>query len=121
MFELQSQVIQDHAAKSNCVIIGRAGFWVLRDHPGRLSVYLHAPAETRVPQVMKAFKVDAAEARRLIASVDADRARFVRETTGSEVTAASQHLCIDTSSVSLDGAEEMVVIAVGELRKRLGV
>jgi cytidylate kinase len=120
VFELQTQVIRDSAARGNCVIIGRAGFWILRDHPGRLSIYLYAPPETRVHQVMQAFKVDATEARRLIASVDADRARFVRETTGCEVTAASQHLCIDTSSVSLDAAEQMVLIAVEELRKRLG-
>ena len=82
VFDLQAQVIRDYAAKENCVIIGRAGFWVLKDHPGLLSIYLHAAPDARLPEVMSVFNVDADKARQLIARVDADRARFVRETTG---------------------------------------
>lgn len=120
VFELQAQVIRDAASRENCIIIGRAGFWILRDHPGRLSVYLHAPPAARVGQVMELFKVDEAEARRLIDQVDGDRARFVRETTGGPIAPASQHLCIDTSRVSLETAEGMVVLAVEALRRQLG-
>jgi cytidylate kinase len=119
VFELQAQVIHESAARENCVLIGRAGFWVLRDYPGRLSVFLHAPVEYRVPQVMELFKVDAAEARRLITTVDDDRLRFVRETTGSAINATNQHLAIDTSVISLDAAEDIVVRAVEDLRSRL--
>ncbi len=120
VFELQAEVIRECAAKDNCVVIGRAGFWVLRDHPGRLSIYLHAPCESRVRPVMEAFKVDADQARQLITRIDADRIRFVRETTGKEVTAGSQHICVDTCAISLETVETMVVAAVEGLRKRLG-
>jgi hypothetical protein len=58
---------------------------------------------------MDAFKVNAPHARRLIAELDADRARFVRETTGCEITAQSQHLCFDTSHVPLELAEDLIV------------
>jgi hypothetical protein len=68
---------------------------------------------------METFAVDAPDARRLIAAIDADRARFVRDTTGSEITAQSQHLSIDTGLIPLDAAEEMVVAAVEHLRKKL--
>jgi CMP/dCMP kinase len=119
VFELQSQVIRETAARENCIVIGRAGFWILRDHPGRISVYLHAPPEARVPEVMAAFKVDESRARELIAQIDADRARFLRETTGCDLTAPTQHLCIDTSAIPLDVAEEMVVKVV-EAKQRRG-
>jgi cytidylate kinase len=119
VFELQSQVIREHAARTDCVIIGRAGFWVLRDHPGRLSVYLHAPAECRVAQVAEMFRVDAAHARQLIAQIDADRARFVRETTGMEIAATSQHICLDTSLIRLETAEEIVATAIRDVRDRM--
>jgi cytidylate kinase len=117
VFELQSQVIRETAARESCVVIGRAGFWILRDHPGRISVYLHAPPEARLAEVMAAFKVDAGRARQLIAQIDADRARFIRETTGSEVTATSQHLCIDTCAIPLEVAEDIVVRVVENKKK----
>jgi cytidylate kinase len=119
VFELQAEVIRDAASKGNCIIIGRAGFWILRDHPGRLSIYLHSPAATRVPVIMETFKVTAEKARELIARIDADRARFVRETTGKEIGASCQHICLDTSVVSLDAAERIVTLAVQELSARL--
>ena len=68
---------------------------------------------------MAAFKVDATRTRELIARIDADRARFVRETTGSEITATSQHLCIDTCAIPLDVAEDMVVRVVEDRKKTL--
>lgn len=119
VFGLQSEVIREAAARHNCVIIGRAGFWVLRDHPGRIAVFLHAPPESRVQAVMETFKVDAGRARELMARLDEDRARFVRETTGQMLTPVTQDLCINTGTVTLEDAEEMVVRAVETRRARL--
>jgi cytidylate kinase len=51
VFELQAEVMRETAARENCIIIGRAGYWVLQDHPRRLSVYLHAPPESRGPML----------------------------------------------------------------------
>jgi len=117
VFELQAEVIREVTAKEDCIVIGRAGFWVLRDHPGRISVYLHAPVEARVPVVMGAFQLDAERARQLIGQIDVDRARFVRETTGKEVCVGNQDICVDTSRVALEVVEEMVV---GMVEKRRG-
>ena len=119
VFALQSEVIREAAARHDCVIIGRAGFWVLRDHPGRIAIYLHAPAETRIPAVMETFKVDAAKARELIVRIDDDRTRFVRETTGQSLLPTTQDLCINTATVPLEQAEELVVQAVELRRKQL--
>ncbi len=119
VFALQTEVIREAAARHNCVIIGRAGFWVLRDHPGRVAVYLHAPAEARVQAVMQTFKVDAAKARELIVRIDEDRSRFLKESTGQLLLPPTQDLCINTQSVSLDLAEEMVAMVVEERRRKI--
>jgi CMP/dCMP kinase len=120
VFALQCDVIREIAARESCVIIGRAGFWVLRDHPGLLSVYLHAAPEARVPRVRQAFSVEDRQARRLIVEIDADRAAFLRDTTGQELRAESQHLCIDTGRISLELAEQMVLKAVEAMRSCRG-
>lgn len=116
VFQIQAEVIRETAARENCIVIGRAGFWILKDHPGRLSLYLHAPAECRVPAVMDAFKVDAARARQLIQRIDADRAHFVRDVTGTDISPLTHHLSADTSKVSLDTLEEMVADIVEKCR-----
>jgi CMP/dCMP kinase len=118
VFELQCDVIREIAARESCVVIGRAGFWVLRDHPGLLSVYLHAAPESRRPRVQQVFSVGDQQARQLIAQVDADRAAFLREVTGQELPAESQHLCINTGRIPLDVAEQIVLAAIQSLRPR---
>jgi len=118
VFALQSEVIREAAARHDCIFIGRAGFWVLRDHPGRIAVFLHAPVEHRLPAVMETFKTDAPRARELISRLDEDRARFVRETTGQPLTPTTQDLCINTAAISLEDAEELIVKAVEIRRKK---
>jgi CMP/dCMP kinase len=120
VFTLQCDVIREIAARESCVVIGRAGFWILRDHPGLLSVYLHAAPEARVPRVRQVFSVDDREASRLIAQIDADRAAFLRDITGQEIRAESQHLCIDTGRISLEVTEQIVLKAVEAMRARVG-
>ena len=118
VFELQRDIIREIAARDGCVVIGRAGFWVLRDHPGLLSVYLHAAPEARVPRVKEAFAVDDQQARQLIDRIDVDRAAFLRDITGRALSADSQHLCVDTGRIPLDVAQRIVLEAVQAIRSR---
>jgi cytidylate kinase len=119
VFNLQREVIREIAEKESCVVIGRAGFWILRDHPGLVSVYLHASVESRLERVEGIFKVDAPRARKMMAEIDADRARFTQEVTGEGLHAENMHLCIDTGRFSLETVEEMIVEAVEHVRAKL--
>jgi cytidylate kinase len=116
VFELQQELVREIAARESCVVIGRAGFWILRDHPGLVSVFLHAAPAARLERVKAAFHVDDKHAQRMMDEIDADRSRFVRDVTGRELGAATQHLCIDTGRVSLETAEEMVVKLVEQMK-----
>jgi CMP/dCMP kinase len=116
VFNLQRTVIREIAFKESCVVIGRAGFWILRDHPGLVSVYLHAPVEARLNRVKDFFHVDDAGARKMIAEIDTERAKFLREMTGESLHAERMHLCIDTGRISLETTEEIIVRAVEQVR-----
>jgi len=93
---------------------------VLRDHPGLVSVYLHAPVASRTARVMKAFSVDEGRARKIIAESDADRLAFLREVTDNTMRPESVQLCINTGKICMDAAEKMVLLAVEEARGRVG-
>lgn len=122
LFQLEARVIRQAASQRNVVVIGRGGFWILRDHPGLVSVFLHAPPETRIPKVMQTYNLhDEREAREMIDRIDADRTLFIRRMTGQSAgDARCYHLCIDTHRVHMDLAEELVASIVTQLQDQIG-
>ena len=42
MFKTETLILQDLAAEKSCVVAGRSGFHVFRDHPNHLSILIHA-------------------------------------------------------------------------------
>jgi cytidylate kinase len=119
LFNIEARAIRDLVARQNAVVIGRGAFHVLREQPGLVSVFLHAPAAARVPQVMAAMKLKTEEeARRMIEQVDKDRSQFLREMTGREMTDARNYdLSINTARIPLEAAEDQIV-AIVERRQR---
>lgn len=52
IFESEGKVIRELAGKGNYVILGRCADYILRELPGCLKVYLHAPYDYRTKRVM---------------------------------------------------------------------
>ena len=53
IFAAESKVINELASKGNCVVIGRCADYILRNRPHCMRIFLHAPAEYRVKQIMR--------------------------------------------------------------------
>ena len=71
------KVIKDIAAKGNCVIVGRAAPWFLRDRPDTFHVFVFAPYEEKLQRLLAAgYTRDAAE--HLLETVDQERAAFIK-------------------------------------------
>ena len=120
LFEMEGRVMREVAARRGAVIIGRAGFWVMRKHRPLVRLFLHSPPESRLAQVRQAFNLSSdAEATAMIEQVDRQRERFVYAMTGSATTDARNFdLSINTQTVSLDSAEDMVCKLVEAARAR---
>jgi CMP/dCMP kinase len=121
LFEIESRVIRELAARRSAVVIGRGGWWVLRDHAGLLRVFLHAPPESRAPRVQKAYGLPSEDdALAMIERVDRDRERFMRSMTGRGlIDACNYDLSIDTCATGFEAAEEMVMCLLAQVRQRL--
>jgi cytidylate kinase len=76
--QLFEKVVLDIAKTGNCVIVGRAAPWFLRERPDTLSVFLHAPFDEKLRRLLKQGK-STSEAERLIETVDRERAAFVKK------------------------------------------
>ena len=93
------------------MIVGRAGFYILREYPNSIHVFIHAPIEFRVKRLMEVQKIaDIKEARSKIDKSDFSREKFIRTMTGINWTdARNYHICLDTFMVGFSVAEEIIV------------
>jgi len=114
LFDLESRIIREIASRVDAVIVGRGGFHVLADHPGLVSVRVHAAEDWRVRRAMSLYGLASEkDARELIRRSDLERGKFIRTFTGKEWDdASSHHLCVDTGAIGLDLAAELVVTLV---------
>ena len=83
MGKLPVGVLQQSGDVPVCLIAGRCGFFVFRNHPNHLSVLIQAPMEKRVARVVAKKNISEAEAREIIAKVDTMRENYVKRFTGT--------------------------------------
>lgn len=117
LFGLQSEAIVALAERGSCVVVGRCADYVLREHPGLLSVFVTASEEDRLSRLMKCCDKSEKECRNMIAASERKRASYYNyysfKTWGA---AESYDLTLNSSLFGIDGCADMVVEA---LEKRL--
>ena len=111
VFATESGIIRAVAARENVVIIGRGGAHVLTGHPGVISVFVHASEPVRVRRTVQAYGLsDPVAATQMVRRSDHQRADFNKALTHRDWTDASLYdLCVNTSSLALEEAADVVV------------
>lgn len=112
---LMESFIFELAARDNVVIIGRGGFWLLRDVPFCLKVRLVAPPEVRLERIMLQESLDQHAARQLLRRVDEDRACYLKANYDKAWEVESNYdLVLNTGALSYDQAVEILCRALAE-------
>ena len=109
--EAQRKVILELAEKAPCVIIGRNADYILKDTQdiNLLRVFIYAPDEVRVSNVMKELKVDEEKAKELIRENDQMLHARYKQMTGSNRGARhNRHMLIDSSVLGVEGTAEYI-------------
>lgn len=111
LYHAQSDVIKKICEKEPCVIVGRTADYILREHPGLISVFLHAPIEIRAHQiVMRGDAPDESSAAELARKNDRERESFYNYYTGGGWGKASNyHITIDASSIDYEKIAEIII------------
>lgn len=113
----QSRTIRELAHNGPCVIIGRLGNWILRDNPHVLRVFIMSGREFAIRQVTDKLHIPADEAARKIERVNTGRANHYWHYTGKQWTdVAGYDLIINTERTGIDGAVDMILQAVKNLK-----
>ncbi len=83
MFKTETQILKGIAEEESCVLAGRSGFFVFRDHPNHLSILIQASMESRIKRLMGKQNLSEEEARKTINKVDEMRENYVNRYTGT--------------------------------------
>ncbi len=111
LYEAQTNVIRQICNEGSCVIVGRTADYIMREHPGLVSVFIHAPKEWRAANLIsRGEATDVQDAINKIRRADSDREGYYNYFTGRKWgTADNYHLTIDASL--LDPEEMVAMIA----------
>lgn len=111
LYRAQSEVIRELAANQSCVFVGRTADYVLRDHPGLVSVFLHAPSDWRAARIVERCEsTDHQQAKDMARRNDRNRENFYNYFTGRHWGRASNyHLSIDSSLFPAETVADMIV------------
>lgn len=110
IYRLQADVIKDIASRGPAVIVGRSADYALRDRHDAVHIFLHAPVEYRIKNVIGRGDASShSEARAMIEKADKARAAFYNFYTDKKWGVASSYdLCLDSSLLTADRLVEIV-------------
>jgi CMP/dCMP kinase len=111
LFTAECKIIQGIADQYNAVIVGRGGFYALRERPRVIRVFIHAALEFRVKRVMQVQKItDIQKARNRVKDSDQSRTKYIRDMAGVDWTDSRNfHLCIDSSFIGFRESAKMII------------
>ena len=119
LFAIQSDAIRNIAEKESCIIVGRCAEYVLREHPGLVSIFITANSNDRVRYIMEHEKINREAAIEMISKGDKRRRQYHDYySTGKWGEARSYDLCINSSHMGIDGTTEFLH---NYIKKRFGL
>lgn len=83
IYKAETEILEEIAGLGSCVIAGRSGFFVFRNHPNHLHVFITASMESRIQRVMKKQGLSEESAVALIKDIDSKRENYIKRYTGA--------------------------------------
>ena len=104
----QEKIIRKIADKGACVIVGRASDYILRDYDKVINIFIHAPKEFRIKNIMEMYNDNVETATEHVNKSDHARYSYYRNISGKKWNDPKNYtLCID-SSIGFDLCVEQI-------------
>lgn len=109
LYALESEYIEKLAKDHSAIILGRGGRYILRDHPRRFSVFLHADMKDRILRITEQGNTSETEAEKILEKDDRERFAYMKSFTRLDwLDARTYDLCINTSGIGMDNAAVLI-------------
>ena len=118
VYREQCEVLKSMAEKSDCVIVGRCGDFILREY-NPLKIFVYSEVDHKVARCKSRADISEhftdKQLKKHIKSVDKSRARYYSFYTGQTWgDKLNYDVCINTANLSIDDAVKMLVKMVKE-------
>lgn len=114
VFVSETEILKGIAEVESCVVAGRSGFYVFRDHPNHLNVFIQASMPYRVERVMRKQQITEEEAVKTIKKVDKMRENYVKKYTGlSRYDTRNYDLVISADGKSEEQIVDIIMKYIG--------
>lgn len=99
IYKAEVEILTEFANMGSCVIAGRSGFFVLKDHPNILNVFITASMEYRIQRVMKKQNLNEESALAVINGIDEARENYTKRYAGvSRYDTRNYHLALSADN-----------------------
>lgn len=110
IFLAETEILRELADEESCVIAGRSGFFVLRNHPNKTDIFITASREKRIARVMAKQEISRELAEEVIAKVDKGRENYIQRYAGtSRYDARNYNLSINVDGLTEDEAVDIIL------------
>lgn len=114
IYEAETEILKELADEGSCVIAGRSGFHILKDHPNHLHVFITASDSYRVQRIMRKQCLQEDSARALMKSIDEARENYIKRHTGtSRYDARNYDLVLKADGHSEEELASLILSYIG--------
>lgn len=116
VFECQSRIISELAAKESCIIVGRCSDYILADEPDAVHVYIYAPYADRLANCVGILGMEKSEAKHMIDEVD--KARIAYHKYFAKFTPSDpnhKHIIINSALMEVEGTAQALAAIVRQI------
>lgn len=113
LFKAQEAAIRKIASES-CVIIGRCGFHIFRNHPNALKIFIHADDDCRKKRIARKYDISEHDAAAMLVDNDYSRELYTKTFTGSDWQDARNYdVTINVKKFGVNGAVDFLMHCIG--------
>ena len=114
VFQAETEILNGIAAEESCIVAGRSGFYVFRNHPNHLSIFSQASMPFRIQRVASKQNMTEDEARKTIEKVDEMRENYVKKyAKTSRYDTRNYDLVITSDGKTEDQIVEQILLFIG--------
>ena len=115
IFKAESEILKGFAQLGPCVVAGRSGFFVLKDHPNKLDVFISASLPNRIERVMRKQNLSRESAQSVIGEIDKARENYIQRFAGvSRYDSRNYDLCINAGGHSEEELADLILAYIAE-------
>lgn len=82
IYKAEVEILRGVAEMGSCVIAGRSGFFIFKDYPNKLNVFITASRAHRIDRIMRKQGLSEDSAKALIQGIDQERDNYIRRYAG---------------------------------------